>query len=369
MTESKSRKTCWAVIGGGNGGHATAGHLAIMDFPVRLYDIMPETVNKINEKGGIDVEGFVNGFGKLEFATLNIEEALDGADIVMVVAPALAHRSIAENLAGSLRDGQILFIHPGATGGALEFKKVLEDEGCKAEIIISEAMTLVYAARLVEIGKVRILGMKEELMVAAIPSNKTDLVLDKLNEAYPMMHAGKNVLHTSLENLNAIVHPGPCILNTSMIESGRDWKYYWDGITPTIGDFALQLDKERLEVGKVFGLELKPVMEWYVLEYSANGKNLTETVRNTEAYGGIKGPERLDTRFLLEDIPMGLFPMVELGKLGEVNTSRMETVIAMGGFLLKKDLKKGGRNLERLGLGGMSVDEINQFLETGEKRK
>ncbi|PLX29152.1 MAG: NADP transhydrogenase subunit alpha [Clostridiales bacterium] len=369
MDQPKPKKTCWAVIGGGNGGHATAGHLGIMGFPVRLYDIVEETVDKLNEQGGIEVEGHVKGFGKLEFATTDIKKALDGADIVMVVAPAIAHKAIAKTLAGSLSDGQILFIHPGATGGALEFKKVLEDEGCRADVLIGEAMSLIYAARLAETGRVRILGMKGELMVAAIPSNKTDSLLEKLNEAYPMMHPGKNVLQTSLENLNAVVHPGPSILNTSMIESGRDWKYYWDGLTPTIGDFAEQIDRERLSVGKIFGLGLKPILEWYVLEYSADGKTLTEAVRNTKAYGSIKGPERVDTRFLLEDIPMGLLPMVELGKLGGADTERMEAVIAMGGFLLGKDLKIGGRNLERLGLDGMSVEEINLYLETGKKQK
>ncbi|HKL11362.1 MAG TPA: NAD/NADP octopine/nopaline dehydrogenase family protein [Clostridia bacterium] len=367
MKKDTAKKTVWAVIGGGNGGQATSGHLAIMGFPVRIYDIVPETIEAINKKGGIEVDGCVKGFGKLEFATLDIEKALDGADIVMVVAPALAHRAIAKSLSGSLSDGQILFIHPGATCGALEFKKVLEDEGCKADVIISEAMSLIYAARLSEPGKVSILGIKDRLMVAALPANKTDVVLERINEAYPMMYAGKNVLQTSLENLNSVVHPGPTLLNTSMIESGRDWKYYWDGITPTIGDFVIEIDKERMAVGEAFGVELKSVMEWYELLYGSKGENLTEAVRNTEAYGGIQGQKRVDTRYVLEDIPMGLLPMMEFGKLAGVSTERMETVAALGGFLLKKDFRENGRTLERLGLDNMSVEEINKFLETGLK--
>ncbi|HKL11363.1 MAG TPA: NAD/NADP octopine/nopaline dehydrogenase family protein, partial [Clostridia bacterium] len=303
----------------------------------------------------------------LEFATLDIEKALDGADIVMVVAPAIAHGAIAKKLAGNLSDGQIVFIHPGSTGGALEFKKVFDDEDCKADVVVCEAMSLIFAARLVEAGRVKILGIKGEMMVAAMPSRKTGYVLESIKEAFPMMYAGKNVLHTSLENLNPVVHPGPSILNTSMIESGMEWKYYWDGITPTIGDFALQIDTERREVGKAFGLELKSIMEWYILEYSAEGENLTEAVRNTKAYGEIYGPDRVDTRFLLEDIPMGLLPMVELGRLGNVGTERMDTVISMGGFLLGKNLRAGGRNLNRLGIDGMTVEEINRYLESGDK--
>ena len=200
MNTNKERKLCWAVIGGGNGGHATAGYLAIKGFPVRLFDVAPNTVKALNKKKGIEVEGCVEGFGEIEFATLDIKKALDGADIVMVVAPALAHKAIAENLAGHLKDGQIVFVHPGSTGGALEFKKIFEDEGCTADVLVCEAMSLIFAARLVETGRVKILGMKEEMMVAAIPSKETAYVLESIRKGFPMMYQEKNVLHTSLEN-------------------------------------------------------------------------------------------------------------------------------------------------------------------------
>ena len=41
----------WTIIGGGNGGQSLAGHLAIMGFPVRLYDIFPDTVKAIQTLG------------------------------------------------------------------------------------------------------------------------------------------------------------------------------------------------------------------------------------------------------------------------------------------------------------------------------
>ncbi len=47
----------WLVVGGGNGGHATAAQLAIAGEQVRLYDISQETVDILNEIGGIYAEG------------------------------------------------------------------------------------------------------------------------------------------------------------------------------------------------------------------------------------------------------------------------------------------------------------------------
>ena len=53
----------WAILGGGNGGQSLAGHLALMGYRVRLYDIFQQTVDAINEQGGITVSGVVEGFG------------------------------------------------------------------------------------------------------------------------------------------------------------------------------------------------------------------------------------------------------------------------------------------------------------------
>ena len=76
-------KLTWAVIGGGNGGQSLSGHLALMGFAVRLYDIFPQTIEAIRSAGGIQVDGVVNGFGKIELATTDIAQAIVGADIVM----------------------------------------------------------------------------------------------------------------------------------------------------------------------------------------------------------------------------------------------------------------------------------------------
>jgi opine dehydrogenase len=59
----------WAIIGGGNGGQAMAGHLALLGERVRLFDVFSDTVDAIGRQGGIKVTGAVNGFGPLEFAT------------------------------------------------------------------------------------------------------------------------------------------------------------------------------------------------------------------------------------------------------------------------------------------------------------
>ena len=286
-------RNTWAVIGGGNGGQSLSGYLALMGFSVRLYDIFPETVAAINAAGGIQVDGVVEGFGKLEMATTDIGRAIDGADIVMIVAPAIAHREIAEICVPHLADGQIVFIHPGATGGALEFNNVLYEKNCKISITLAEAESLLYACRSRKPGYASIFGIKNELMVAALPATENARVLEQLNTAFPQMHAGANVLETSLSNANSIMHPAPTLLNTSLIESDSDWLYYWDGITPSIGAFVEALDSERLAVASAFGLKLPGILDWYRMHYGAQGETLSDTVKQNQAYAEVQGQKNL----------------------------------------------------------------------------
>ncbi len=358
-------KLTWAVIGGGNGGQSLSGHLALLGFSVRLYDIFPQTIEAIHSAGGIQVEGAVNGFGKIELATTDIARAIGGADIIMIVAPAIAHRDIALSCAPHLTDGQIIFIHPGATGGALEFNQVLLDQKCDKSITLAEAESLLYACRSQKPGHATIFGIKNELMVAALPATATQRVVKLLNAAFPQMYAGANVLATSLGNANAMMHPAPTLLNTSLIESGNDWLYYWDGITPSIGAFIEALDEERLAVASAFGLKIPGILEWYRIHYGAVGETLSEAVKQNQAYAEVRGQKTLHTRYLLEDIPTGLVPMATLGKLAGVEVSRMETVIKLGEFMTGQDLTTSGRKLEHLGLAGMTIREIREFIETG----
>jgi len=365
LSQDQAKDMTWAIIGGGNGGQSLSGHLAIMGFHVRLYDIIPETINAIREQGGIRVDGTVEGFGHLEFATTDLKETIQGADIIVVVAPALAHANIARACAPYLEDEQIIFIHPGATCGAIEFRKVLDDEQCQAKITLAEANSLIYACRCPEPGHAKIFGVKNQLMVAALPASQTSHVVEKLNMVFPQIYEGKSVLHTSLENPNAMMHPAPTLLNTSIIESDREWLYYYDGITPSIGAYVEGLDKERVAIGNKLNLELMPLIPWYNIVYDAPGETLCEAVRNNKAYAGVKGQKTLRTRYVLEDIPMGLVPMASLGRALNLPVERIETTIRLGELLLNEDLTTSGRTLKNLGLEGMSSTEIVQFAEFG----
>ena len=351
-----------SVIGAGNGGQAIAGYLAMRNYDVALYDIDEERINELKGVGGIRLEGRINGFGLINCITNNLAEAVRNAEIIMVTTIANAHKDVARSLAPYVAEGQVIILNPGRTCGALVFKQALAEAGCKVRFYLAEAQTLVYACRLVKNGVVNVIGIKDEVLLAALPSSDTDFVLSRINPIYPSFKKTTNVLRTSLENIGAIFHPCVLLFNAATIERNEVFWFYRD-MTEQIASFIEKFDKERLAVGKAYGIKLLGVNEWIKFAYKETvGDTLCERMRNNPAYHDIKSPSTIFTRQLTEDIPTGVLPIMELGKAAGVDTPLLESMICICEALLGQDLRSNGRNLKNLGLSGKSKQGILDYI-------
>ncbi|MDI6600284.1 MAG: NAD/NADP octopine/nopaline dehydrogenase family protein [Thermoanaerobacteraceae bacterium] len=353
----------FAVIGAGNGGQAMAAHLSIMGFDVILYNRSPEKIEKIRQKGGITLEGEVEGFGTPNLTT-SIKEAVSGADIIMVTVPASGHRDIAFAIAPYLEDGQVIVLNPGRTGGALEFNNIFRQLDITRDVVIGEAETLIYACREKEPGVVKINSVKNVVFFATIPSFMVWSTVKMINKAYPQFVAAKNVLETSLNNIGAVFHPTPTLLNAGRIETDDDgFEYYLEGISPSVATVLERIDMERLRVARAFGIKVPSAKKWMEETYGAKGKNLYEAIQNAKGYKGIKAPTTLNTRYIFEDVPNSLVPIASLGEEVGVDTPTIKSVIQLASCMHGIDYWDNGRNARRLGLDGLTKDEILAYAE------
>jgi opine dehydrogenase len=361
----------FAVLGAGNGGQALAGYLAWLGYEVRLYDAFQEVISAINDLGGIQLEGEFPCFGRLAFASTDIARVLAGVDLIMVVNPSIFHPQIAGHCAPYLKENQVVFLHPGGTFGALAFKQALLEHDCSLDIPIAESSSLIYACRALQPGRVLIGGKKDRLLVSTLPNTANETVRSLLAGAFPDIQMARSVLVTSFDNTNPIFHPAPTLLSTSWIESGKDFLYYYEGISETIGKFIVGMDQERLAIGKAVGLEygteIIDVFTQYRVEYHTGGESIADVVRHVPAYAAIYGPKTLKTRYIYEDVPMGLVPLVSLGKAVGQPTEKMELIIHLAEQLLGENFSRTGRNLATLGLQGLSLAQIVRYAESGLK--
>jgi len=360
----------FTVIGAGHGGKAMAAHLALMGFSVTLYNRTPERVEIIKKRGGIELdsgdEGGPRGFGRIAKVTSDIGEAVKSSDVIMVVLPSSAHADIAKASARHLRDRHIVVLHPGRTCGALEFSKVIRENGCTADVTIAEAETFIYASRSDGPAQARIFRIKEAVPLAALPATRTERVLDVIHEAYPQFIDGVDVLHTGLNNMGAIFHPALTLLNAGWIESTHgDYEFYIDGASPSVARVLEVLDRERVTVASSLGIRARTSIEWLKLAYDTTGEDLHEAIHNQPGYYGIKAPPTLNHRYLFEDVPMSLVPIASLGIRYGVSVRGMESMIRIASFIHRTDYWRRGRTVENLGLAQWSVSELTKFVKEG----
>jgi opine dehydrogenase len=364
-----SKKLNITVIGAGHGGKAMAAHLALMEFPIVLFNRTPENVAAIKELSGIYLESFEGGprgFGKLEMVTSSIAEALENAQLVMIVVPSSAHADIAKSCAPYLTDGQIIVLHPGRTCGAIEFTRVIRNNGCTADVTVAEAETFIYASRSDGPAQARIFRIKEAVPLAALPSDRNQIVLDHMHEVFPQFIDGVNVLQTGLNNMGAIFHPALTILNSGWIESTHgDFQFYIDGVTPSVARVLESLDRERVTVAASIGIHARTGMEWLKLSYDTVGENLNEAIHNQPGYYGINAPPTLNHRYIFEDVPMSLVPIASLGQRYGVAVSGIDAIIRLASIIHHTDYWRRGRTIEKLGINNLSRDELIRFVNEG----
>lgn len=356
----------FAVLGAGHGGMAMAGHLGLMGYPVKMFNRSEARLTPIRFAGEITLAGELEGTGKIELATADMAEAVDGVDVIMVVVPANAHRYMATRVAPYLKDGQLIILHPGRTGGAFEFRQVLKEQGVQKEVMVGEAQTLIYACRNTNPAQVRIFGVKNSVPVAALPGNQTVDLLKTIRPIFPQFVPGDNVVKTSLDNIGAVFHPALMVLNAARIESTRgDFQFYFEGITKAVAQVLEKIDQERVAVAAALGFRAMTAKEWLYVAYDAHGKTLYDAIKNNAGYKGILAPATVDHRYLWEDVPMSLVPLASLGDLLGVETPVVKHIIHLASLMNGCDYWAEGRTVEKMGLAKLSHKQIRHIALEG----
>ena len=369
--ETRKKRLTFAVLGAGHGGMAMAGHLGIMGFRVNLFNRTPARLEPIKRRGAIEViahdgEEIPRGVGPLALVTSDIEEAINGVDVVMVVVPATGHAWLAEQMAPHLTDGQMVVLNPGRTGGALEVHHIFREKGMKADVVVAEAQTLLYASRAVNPAQVQIFRVKNSVPVAAIPAHRTPDVIKALSRAFSQFIPGDNVIKTGMDNIGAVFHPAVTVLNSARIESTRgEFEYYVDGITPAVAQVLEAIDKERVAVGASLGFNCMTAREWLYVAYDAVGQTLQDAIRANRGYYGINAPPHLHHRYLTEDVPMSLIPIASIGELVGSPCPTIRTIIHLANLMHGCDYWETGRTAERLGLAGLELPAIRRLVLDG----
>lgn len=356
-----------AVLGGGNGAHTIAADLTLKGQVVNLFEMerFAGRMQKVFDTREIEMTGVAGeGIARLNRVTSDIAEAINGVEVVFIPLPGFAVRAYGELLAPHLTEEQIVVLMPG-TLSALEFRATLRENGNEKNIVVAESGGLPFATRLVAPGKVQTFHVRADMALAAVPGKESARVYEKIKHLYSFT-LKSNVVETGLGHLTALLHPAGCLLNAGRIErSHGEFYMYEEGMTPSVVRVIEQIDRERLEIGKALDIELPTGVDMMVDSGYGPRGTLWESLNGSAGLTPVKGPPDLKNRYVTEDVPYGLVAWASLGAAAGVETPAMDALITIGSLIMGSDCRKEGRNLERMGLEGMDVDQIKRYLKEG----
>ena len=271
-------------------------------------------------------------------------------------------KPIFEKLIPELKDGLHVILVPGNYGGLL-LKKMMLDNGIKRKITISETSTLPWACRISSHNIVMIHKKKFQMKIATSPNHNNPEVISIMNDIFKgsiNFISCENLLEVDLDNANQTLHPLPVLLNYGDIEKNpKTFRHYMDGVTPLISEKMMQIDEERLTVGKQFSLKLMPTLDQLKMYYgSNNSKTYYEFVNSPESpYKNIVG-HSVESRYITEDVPYLHVPASQLAKLVAVEVPVTELCISLASELHDVDYISKGYTLEKLGIADKTPEEI-----------
>jgi opine dehydrogenase len=219
--------------------------------------------------------------------------------------------------------------------------------------------------------EVRIMQMTPHLPFAAFPGKWQPELFELLRDPYPAIAEAGDVLETGFMDINAVEHPPQIICNAGWLEHTKgDYLFYYEGTTPSVGRVIDVLDEERRAVAGAAGVRTKPFVElFHEMGYTTAEAAATGTahaaLQASAPNRWIKAPPTLDHRYLHEDVGWGLVPWAELGRSLGVPTPLMDALITVGTALTGRDYRSEGLTLSRLGLVGLSGEEVPTYLREG----
>lgn len=349
-----------AIIGSGGIGRGYAAYLASRDHTPIIWSPSGAALADFSEDATLTTTGKMTMSAPLSIAT-GAAEALSEADAVIVAVQANGFKRVIDEIAPLVRQGQTIIFSAHCSFAALYLHRLLVQRGVDAPI--AAWATTALTARKSGPRSVHISGIRAKLDVATLPVRHAAAGLATCVELFgDRFEARDDVLSIMLSNLNPPAHAANMLGNLTRAEKGEDWPNY-GSITQGVGRIVDAMDVERLALARAFGLTVRSVQDHYVHSFGVApgpvGEMAAAVYKNRPE---LLGPKSLDTRFITEDAPFGLVPLVALGALAGVPTPLHEAGIALFDAICARDFRSENDLLPVLNLEGLSAAQLHQEL-------
>lgn len=357
-----------AMLGAGNAGCAVAADLTLKGHEVILiktshamHDDNFEFLQKNEGKMTLNEIGDIKS-ANIHKVSRNVSD-IEGAEIIIIYIQTNFHEQLIERIAPYLHDDQILLINPGYLSTAYVLKHCADKN-----LIIAEAESSFIDGRIMEPGYFRVGFRNVRNPIGIYPVARREEAIKKLDQLGERFVYLDSVVEAALHNPNLVVHTVGSVMSIPRIEKSHgDFCMYHEAYTrdnPSTWKILEALDAEKMNVLEKLGFSRISYVEACKYRNSLDDSiDAKEVFLNyAEMDTRAKGPTKVDSRYISEDVPQGLVMLEALGKSLGVSTPIVSGLIEIAGAALGRDLRAEGRTPEGLGL-----DNIDKILKDCEK--
>ncbi|MCJ9670348.1 MULTISPECIES: NAD/NADP octopine/nopaline dehydrogenase family protein [unclassified Neorhizobium] len=244
-------------------------------------------------------------------------EDLAQADVIVLALPAYGHRSVLDSLVPFLEPRHIVIISGHLSFAALYLSKKLAERQIDIPIVAWNTTVLTCKPR--GPNRFNVGAIRAKVGMATVPIDYFDRALDVCVSLFgDRFNRQDDLLSIALSNINPQDHLGMALCNLSRIEKAENWGQN-TMVTPAIGRLLEAMDRERVAIAKALGKSVITTFDHFKLSYNVTGDTVSE-ISAVLAEGGSDplGPTDLNTRYILEDVPFGIVPTLQLAKLAGI---------------------------------------------------
>ncbi len=273
---------------------------------------------------------------------------LAACDVIVLALPAYGHRSVLEALIPFIHRNHTVIISGHLSFAALFLARRLADSGFQIPIVAWSTTLLTSKQRgpnTYNIGTIR-----SKVDMATVPVHFADTGYATCANLFgDRFNIKDDVLTIALSNLNPQNHLAVALCNLTRIERGETWGQNTN-LTSAVGNLIEALDRERVAIASAFGKDVRTVFDHYRLSHNVTSESVGEAAAAITARGNDPmGPKKLDTRYILEDVPFGLTPTLLLAKLARVDAPLHRSGVDIISACYGRDLRQGNDLLAECG--------------------
>jgi len=356
------------ILGTGAVSFAYAAYLSAAGHAVTLWSPTGKGARGLSENNGqLGATGILEGTFSVGIASADTfpGTAIGGAGLVIIALPAYAHSSVMRALANHVKSGQMILITPISSLSALYLNKLLVARGIEATVVASP--TTVLTARRSSDTQVRINTLRERLDISVLPGKSAPRAIAIMEQLFgPRFDLQDGVLASSLANINPVAHVPLALTNLTRMENGEHWLQY-ENFTVATSRLISAVDAERLAIGAVFGFELGSIERHFQRSFGTTLAPLHDVARQIVALrqGGPAGPDTLESRYIVEDVPYGLVFLSAIGRLAGIATPVTDACITMASTCYQREFRRENEFLDLLEFETFDRREIAGAAKNG----